>query len=363
MAIFWFVVVISVLVFVHEAGHFIFARLMKVRVLKFSLGFGPKIIGKKIGDTEYVISAIPLGGYVKMFGEESGEQLEKQDRQHAFNYKPVWQRAVVIFAGPAFNFILAYLIFFGMLAHGLTINIPTMQAILPTIDKIDPNSPADDAGLKKGDVVVAIDEQDIFIWMEMTSIIADSPEKELTMIVERDQEKIEIRITPKAVEVEDVKGEIHTIGRIGVMKQDVIRSVGDDRLNAPIDAAISIYYWSKLIVESVAKLITGDIPAKHIGGPILIGQMSGEAAAIGSVALLMFISIISINLAILNLLPVPILDGGHLVFLSIEAIKGKPLSEKMVGAAHYVGMMLLLALMVFAVYNDILRLITGTLMP
>lgn len=357
MAIFWFIIVVGILVFVHEVGHFIFARLMGVRVLKFSLGFGPKLIGKKIGDTEYLVSAIPLGGYVKMLGEEHDKELNKEDRQYAFNYKPVWQRTVIIFAGPAFNFILAYLIFFGVLAQGLPINIPTMKAILPTIEKIDPNSPADDVGLLEGDVVIAINEQNISTWMEMTSIISDSPEKELVMIVKRGQKELEFKIIPKAVEIQDVRGEMHTIGRIGIIKQNVIKSVGGNKLNAPVDAVLSIYYWSRIVVESVVKLITGEISAKHIGGPILIGQMSGEAAAAGSMALLMFISIISINLAILNLLPIPVLDGGHLMFLSIEAIRGKPLSEKMIGAAHHVGMMMLLALMIFAVYNDILRLV------
>jgi regulator of sigma E protease len=363
MTVFWFIVVIGILVFVHEVGHFIFARLMNVRVLKFSLGFGPKLLGKKIGDTEYLISAIPLGGYVKMLGEEPGEELKEENKPYAYNYKPVWQRALIVFAGSVFNFLLAYIIFMGVLAQGLPINIPTVKGIMPVLEDIEPDSPAEKAGLKKGDIVTAVDGHDVSTWMDMTAIIMKSPGKELTMKVKRGTEEIGVKIIPRIVEVKDTKGEVHKIGRIGVIRQSAIKTVTGGLLNAPVNAVKAVYYWSSVIVESIVKLIKGEVSAQNIGGPILIGKMSGEAASFGALAFLMFISIISINLAVLNLLPIPILDGGHLLFLGIEAIRKKPLSEKAIMIAHRIGLAVIITLMVFAMYNDIFRLISGKPLP
>jgi len=363
MAFFWFIVVVGILVFVHELGHFLFAKKLGVRVLKFSLGFGPKLIGRKYGDTEYLISAVPLGGYVKMLGEEPGEELKEEDKPYAYNYQSVWKRALIVFAGPAFNFLLAYIIFLAVLISGLPINIPTMKAVMPVLERIEPKSPAENAGLKDGDIVTAIDGHAISVWQEMTGIIMKSPDKELVMKVRRGAENIEVKVTPKTSEVKDDEGKIHKIGRIGVSKQGGVKTVAGNNLSAPVNALKAVYYWSCMVGESVAMLISGQVSIKHLGGPIMIGKMSGDAAAVGALAFFMFISIISVNLAILNLLPIPVLDGGHLMFLTIEAVRRKPLSENMIIIAHKIGMAFIIVLMTLAIYNDIMRFITGETIP
>ena len=358
MTIVWAVVLFGLLIFFHELGHFIVSKLVGVKVLKFSLGFGPRIIGKKIGDTEYLLSAIPLGGYVKPLGEELGEEIKEEDKARAFNYQPVWKRAAIVIAGPVFNLVLAFLIFTVFLGLKLPIAIPDLDSITTTIENVMEDSPAMAAGLRKNDTIVSINGSSVGDWSEMAGIFSKNPGKELKVTVKRDGALIDINITPESVKVEDETGKEIIIGRIGISKKmnaTVIESSGI--LDAPLKGVEAVYRWCVLTIEVVVKLFTGGVSAKQIGGPILIVDAAAKAAEVGAFTYFNFIAIISINLAILNLLPVPVLDGGHVMFLSIEALRGKPLSEKVLLIANKVGMALLLLLITFVFYNDTIRIV------
>ncbi len=358
MTFFWAIVLFGLLIFFHELGHFIFAKLVGVKVLKFSLGFGPKIVGKKIGETEYLISAIPLGGYVKPLGEEIGEELKEEEKPRAFNYQPVWKRIAIVVAGPIFNLVLAFIIFVVFLSLKLPIAIPNLDSITTTVETVMEGSPAMEAGLKKDDTIVSIDGVPVRDWNEMAGVFSENPGKELSLTIKRDDTLINVRITPEPTKVKNEKGEEIVIGRIGVSKKLDAKVIQSTRiLDAPLKSIEAVYGWCVLTLEVVIKLLTGAVSAKQIGGPILIVDAAAKAASVGAFTYFNFIAIISINLAILNLLPVPVLDGGHIMFLSIEALRGKPLSDKVMIVANKIGMALLLFLIAFVFYNDIVRVI------
>lgn len=356
MTFFWAIVLLGVLIFVHELGHFIFAKLMKVRVLKFSLGFGPKVIGRKIGDTEYLISAFPLGGYVKLFGEEQGEELKEEEKAFAFNLQPVRKRFVILFSGPLFNMFFSVVLFIFIFANG----IPTLY---PDVGGVIENSPSLHAGIQKEDRIIEINGVRINQWDEMTGIIHKSPGKSLDLKIKRDEGIIDFKIVPERKIVKDIFGEEKEIGLIG------IKPLGDTFIkkynvfDAVKNGFIKTYEVSALTIISVIKLIQRVIPAETIGGPILIVQMAGEQASQGVLNFFTFMAIISVNLGILNLLPIPVLDGGHIMFLGIEAIRRKPLGERTMMIAQRIGFAVIITLMVFALYNDIMRLLTGKSLP
>jgi regulator of sigma E protease len=350
------IVLLGVLIFVHELGHFLFAKLMKVKVLKFSLGFGPKVVGRKYGDTEYQISAVPLGGYVKMLGEEPGEELPEAEKPWAYNHQPVLKRFLIVFSGPIFNILFAALLFVVIFASG----VPTLY---PDVGEVMEDSPALRAGLMKGDRIVEIDGRLVTEWSEMTGIIHQSAGRSLDFVVRRGGKEIALTITPEKKTVSDIFGEKREIGLIG------IKPSGDSFTRRyPVPEALSMgvsrtVEVSVLTVVAIVKLIQRIIPAETIGGPILIVQMAGEQASQGALNFFMFMAIISINLGIINLLPIPVLDGGHVLFLAIEAVRRKPLSERTMAIAQRVGLAFILTVMAFALYNDIVRIITGRGMP
>ncbi|MBI4687738.1 MAG: RIP metalloprotease RseP [Nitrospirae bacterium] len=346
------IVLLGVLIFVHELGHFIFAKLSGVRVLKFSLGFGPKIIGKKVGDTEYLLSAVPLGGYVKMLGEEAGEELKEEDKKWAYNYQPVGKRLGIVFAGPAFNLIFAVVLFAFIFSVG-------MPVLVPHIGEVLKDSPAQKAGLLKGDEIIGINSADIKRWDELTDVIHNSPGKEVTLKIKRGENVFTLQIVPERKKSPNIFGEEKEVGLIGIAPSGKTFIKKEPAHNAIADAFKKTYEIIVLTILGIIKLIQRVIPAKTIGGPILILQMAGKQASAGFLDFFVFMALISINLGILNLLPIPILDGGHILFLSIEALRGKPLKEKTMMIAQRVGMALIILLMTFALYNDILRLITG----
>ncbi|HDH01652.1 MAG TPA: PDZ domain-containing protein, partial [Nitrospirae bacterium] len=208
----------GILIFVHELGHFLVAKFAGVKVLKFSLGFGPKVIGKQIGETEYMISAVPLGGYVKMLGEEAGEELDEADKERAFNQQSVTKRILIVLAGPVFNIFLTYIIFTAVLSTGLPVNVPVLSNILPVIDEVQEGYPASEAGLKAGDVIVKIDNKRIDTWFDMVNIVVKNPGKKLDFVVKRDGKLLKLRIIPQSVEEVDPGGNKVVIGRIGVKK-------------------------------------------------------------------------------------------------------------------------------------------------
>lgn len=358
MSIIWAVVFFGLLIFFHELGHFIVSKLLNVKVLKFSLGFGPKVIGKKIGETEYLISAVPLGGYVKPLGEEPGEEIPEEDRPRSFPAQPVWKRASIVIAGPLFNIVLAYLIFLSFLIVDLPVAIPELDSMTASIESVTDDSPAKRAGLQKDDTIIAIDGRSVMDWGEMAEIFSKSPGKELLLKVRRGEEFLDFRITPEAVKAKDEKGEEIEVGRIGISKKiDATVIQRGSIFAAPFRALEAVWRWCVLTVDVVIRLLTGSVSAKQVGGPIMIVDAASKAAAVGAFTYFNFIAIISINLAILNLLPVPVLDGGHIMFFLFEAVRGKPLSEKVLLVANRVGMSLLFLLVALVFYNDIMRIV------
>lgn len=344
-----FIVVLGVLIFFHELGHFLCARAFGVGVEKFSLGFGPKLAAKTVGRTEYRISAIPLGGYVKLVGESPDAEIDPEDIDASFSDKHVFKRMLIVASGPLFNFFLALVIFFGIFSMA---GVIVME---PVFGEIRAESPAEKAGLTAGDRVVAVDGVPIETWTEMAEKITVGSGAALWLTVDRNGEIFDVRITPEKMPMENLFGE--TVDRY-VIGVTAAGEVVTKRLNpaaAMVESIHRTYMITELTIVSVAKLIKGSIPADNLGGPILIAQMAGEQVRQGFINLLFFIAVVSINLGILNLLPVPVLDGGHLLFFTIEAVRGKPLSIPIREKAQQVGLFLLMMLMIFVFYNDIMR--------
>jgi len=352
--LFSFILVLGLLIFVHELGHFLFAKLFGVRVLKFSLGFGPKLVGKVIGETEYVISAFPLGGFVKMFGENPDEQeITAEDRKGSFAHKPVWQRFMVVLAGPVFNLLFSIVLFFLVFTF---VGIPT-SGDTTQIGKVNENSPAAAAGMQAGDVIVRIDDRTTIGWIDVLEAVKNSAGEPISVDVEREGERLTLEIVPAIDAVKNVFGEeVEKRYMIGIMKADELSYEKSTLLGAMQSACRQTWMYITLTVMGFVKIIQQVVPASEIGGPILIAQIAGEQMKAGWLNLIYFMSLLSVNLGILNLLPIPVLDGGHLVFLTIEGVRRKPLNERAQIIAQQVGIGLLATLMIFVFYNDIVRL-------
>lgn len=343
------IIVLGILVFVHELGHFSLAKRLGVGVLTFSLGFGPRLIGRKMGETQYQISAVPLGGFVKLIGENPEEEVKEEDRHRSFSAQPIWKRTLIISAGPFFNFFLAVVLF-------STINLFGIPFFPSKIGDVSPGLPAEKAGLKKGDVVLSVDGENVSKWDDLSKIIRNSKGKNLTIKVKRNSETLEMNVTPQSSQVKNLFGEEVGIFMIGITPSDevVVEKVG------PFEAVGSGLFqtWQgiKLTVIGIVKLIQRVIPAKTIGGPILIAQLAGEQAKRGLLSFALFMAILSINLGVINLFPIPILDGGHFLFLGLEAILRRPISIKKMEMAQQIGLIFIILLMLFAFYNDLIRI-------
>jgi regulator of sigma E protease len=356
MTLFYAIILLGILIFVHELGHFLFAKLMKVKVLKFSLGFGPKIMGKKYGDTEYLISAFPLGGYVKMLGEDQESEISEDERARAYSFQPVWKRLLIVLSGPVFNLFFAAFIFIFVFLAG----VPSLS---PEVGEIMADTPAARAGLAKGDSIVEINGTPVKRWDEMTAIVHKSAGIKLNFKIKRDGGITTLDITPEKKTAPNIFGENKEVGLIGIRPSGNTFIEKKAMPDAFVHGIIRTWEISVLTIVSIIKLVQRIIPADTIGGPILIFQMAGQQAAQGPLSFFVFMAIISINLGVLNLLPIPVLDGGHILFLGIEAVRRKPVNEKFIMVAQRVGLALLITLMVFAFYNDIMRLITGKTFP
>ncbi len=352
--LFSFILVLGLLIFVHELGHFLLAKLFGVRVLKFSLGFGPKLAGKVIGETEYVISALPLGGFVKMFGENPDEQdVPEADRKVSFAHKPVWQRFFIVLAGPVFNLLFAVVLFFLVFFF---VGVPT-PVDSTRIGKVNDNSPAAAAGLQKDDEILRINGREMLGWQDVLEAVKDSAGSSLSVVVQRGEEQFTTEVKPAIDAVKNVFGEeVEQRYMIGIMKADDITWESSGLLASLKNACLQTWMYIDLTVTGFVKIIQQVVPASEIGGPILIAQIAGEQMKAGWLNLIYFMSLLSVNLGILNLLPIPVLDGGHLVFLSLEGLRRKPLTERSQIIAQQVGIGLLGTLMIFVFYNDIVRL-------
>ncbi|MHB8791352.1 MAG: RIP metalloprotease RseP [Desulfobulbaceae bacterium] len=350
-----FIVVLGILVFVHEFGHFLFAKLFGVKVLKFSLGFGNKVVGRKWGETEYLISAFPLGGYVKMFGEVQGEgEITEEEKPRSFSHKPVWQRFGIVAGGPVFNLLFAVVLFFGMFFFaGLPEPVDTT-----VIGQIGPASAAEKAGIKPGDRVLSINGKETASWEQVSEFIRESGGREVELLLERDGEQLTIKAVPAMDKIKNLFGE--EVGErymLGITRKDGV-AYKETTLPEALEAAF-IQTWNLiyLTIMGIVKIIERVIPASELGGPIRIAELAGQQLEAGWLNLLYFMGLLSVNLGVLNLLPIPVLDGGHLVFLTIEGIRRRPLSNWAMEASQKVGIFLLASLMIFVFYNDILRLV------
>ncbi len=344
-----FIIVLGVLIFFHELGHFLAARLFGVGVTKFSLGFGPRLFGKTIGITDYRLSLIPLGGYVKMIGEEPDTEIDPADIPLSFTHKHVLKRICIVAAGPLFNFLLAILIFYCFF------QIYGTHTLKPIIGEVQENSPAQTGTLQKGDLIVAINDESVNSWDTMAQMISDSKGQPLRLSVLRNEKNIILTLTPTLKPDKNIFGEEIERYVIGIFPSGDVITQKLNPIQAFSESLLHTYNVSKLMVIGIAKLLKGNISADNLGGPIMIAQMAGDQAKEGIGNLIYFIAFISINLAILNFLPIPVLDGGHLLFFVIEALRGRPVSIKIRELAQQGGMFVLLLLMLFVFYNDIMR--------
>ncbi len=352
-----FILVLGILIFVHEFGHFIVAKAFNVKVTKFSLGFGPKMFGKTWGETEYLVSALPLGGYVKMVGELGNDEISDEDAPRAFANKPVWQRFLVVFAGPFSN------LFFTFILFSIIFTIVGLPILKPTtmIGKVQENGAGAAAGLMAGDQFVRINHQEINDWAEVYHVVTNSNGTPLQITVLRGEDELSLTGKAEEIDLKNEFGEVTGKGyRLGI-ERDMSAMEFED---ASIFQAILAGYeqtWdmTRKTVIGIGKMVQRVIPASEIGGPILIAQLAGKQMEAGWLQFCYFMGFLSVNLGILNLLPVPVLDGGHLVFFSLEAVRRKPLTAQAMEKLQMIGLALLVSLMVFAFYNDIIRMLSS----
>jgi regulator of sigma E protease len=355
-----FVIVLGLLIFVHEFGHFIWAKFFGVKVLKFSLGFGPKLFSKQYGETEYLVSAFPLGGYVKMFGESPGELAEEKlspaELKRSFATRPVWQRFIIVAGGPVFNLIFAMFLFTCIvLVAGLPLPVDTT-----TIGGVSQDAPAAEAGLQAGDTILAINGTETKSWEDVSLLIKNSGGREVVLTLQREDQKLDVAVTPRMEVTRNIFGE--DVGErfmIGIARSEevIYEKVG---IVESVKSGINqTWTWIYLTIMGLVKIIQKVVPASELGGPILIAKIAGERMEAGWINFLYFMGVLSVNLGILNLLPIPILDGGHLVFFSVEAILRKPLNLRTMEILQQVGLVLLGTLMVFVFYNDLVRVFSG----
>lgn len=410
-----FIIVFGSIVFFHELGHFIFAKRSGILVREFAIGFGPKILGINKGETLYTIRLLPMGGYVRMAGDDADVvelqpgyrigmllndqnevakivlnqnkqlpdmlflEVEKADLQkklwiegydedeklvryniarnavieqngselmiapydRQFNSKSVGKRAMTIFAGPLFNFILAIIVF---IVIAFMAGVPTYEPVLAGVVK---DSPAAAAGLEKGDYVTAIDGKSIETWQELSTAIQNNPNKELTLDIKRDDGHEKVKVTPSEKKIDG-----QTIGQIGVQYQSPVEK---SPLKALAFGFTETYHWTIKIFTILGALITGGFTIDALSGPVGIYKATEEVAKYGAINIMNWAAVLSINLGIMNLLPLPALDGGRLLFFGFEAVRGKPVDRQKEGMVHFVGIVLLMILMIAVTWNDIQR--------
>jgi regulator of sigma E protease len=354
-----FILVLSVLVFVHELGHYLVARWNKVRIEVFSIGFGPEVFGfhDRTG-TRWKFSILPLGGYVRMFGDAEAASspdsqalatMSEADKAVSYHHKPVGQRAAVAAAGPAANFLFALLVLSGLY-------MIAGQSFTPAdVGTVQPGSAAERAGLLPGDVIVAIDGTDIERFEEVRQVVSMNAGRPLAMVIMRSGRQIPLTATPDTTEFKDRFGNIHRIGLLGIGRAGTeMRQLGP--FTAVWQASREITGVVTGTLTALGQMVEGSRSTEELGGPLRIAQVSSEVAQSGTYALVWFLAFLSVNLGLLNLFPIPVLDGGHLLFYAFEAARGKPLGPRAQEYGFRIGLALVLTLMVFATWNDLVQL-------
>jgi regulator of sigma E protease len=441
VAYWWFmvsgIILLGVLIFVHELGHFLVAKWLGVGVLKFSLGFGKKLVGRKWGETEYQIALIPLGGYVKLLGESSDEKVSESESSRSFAAQSVLKRTAIVLAGPVMNFVLA--LFVWPLVFMIGIQIPSYRLSEPVIGWVEPDSPAAEAGFLRGDRLISVGGTRLENWESLMTVVLTSPNEELSIEIERKDQLIFSRLVPEVdpntgaghagIEPDIPKMAIASViagkpaHEAGIEAGDIVLSIngvphqdylemlrlikenpgtelafeirrGEETLSVVVtpirnpekesgEVGISFapgflniemverrygffpalkkggqeaWRLTGLTFLVLGKLVTGKFSFRHLGGPITIVRVAGQAAEAGFTPWLQFLALLSINLAILNVLPIPVLDGGHLAFLLIESVIGKPISPEKQEMAFKIGFVLIIALMLIVTYNDLTKL-------
>jgi regulator of sigma E protease len=354
-----FLFVLTIVVFFHELGHFLVARWAGVKVLTFSLGFGPELVGfNDRHGTRWKISAIPLGGYVKFFGDDSEAstpssealaRMTEEERAASFHHKKVGPRAAIVVAGPIANFLLAIVIFTCLFTF---FGKPSTTA---RVDQVEVGSAAAAAGFQVGDVVTAIDDKAIGSFSDMQRVVSTRAGEQLSFTIKRGDSTLQLRGTPELKEVKDPFGNAHRLGVLGITRKTTVGEATTEK----VDPATALWLGVKetwFVIDQtlsyIGNVFTGRASADQIGGPIRIAQISGQVATLGLTPLLHLAAVLSISIGLLNLFPVPLLDGGHLLFYAAEALRGRPLSDRSQEYGFRFGLVLVLMLMVFAFYND-----------
>jgi regulator of sigma E protease len=358
-----FLFVLTIVVFFHELGHFLVARWAGVKVLTFSLGFGPELAGfNDRHGTRWKISAIPLGGYVKFFGDESEAstpssealaQMTAEERENSFHHKNVRARSAIVAAGPIANFILAIVIFTALFTF---FGKPSTSA---RVDGLQAGGAAATAGFQVGDVVTAINGNAIGSFTEMQRAVGTHAGEKLNFTVKRDNSTVELAATPELKEIKDTFGNVQKLGVLGITRSTTPGEAVTEKVNPAVALWLGVketWFVIDQTLSYIGNVFTGRASADQIGGPARIAQISGQVATLGLIPLFHLAAVLSISIGLLNLFPVPLLDGGHLLFYAVEAVRGRPLSERAQEMGFRIGLGLVLMLMVFATYNDILHL-------
>ena len=361
-----FLFVLTIVVFFHELGHFLVARWCGIKVLVFSIGFGPEIVGfyDRYG-TRWKIAAVPLGGYVKFFGDENAASvpdheaaaaMSEAEKAVSFVHKPVGPRAAVVAAGPIANFVLAIAIFAGVFM------VVGKQTTSARVDAVQPASAAQAAGFQPGDLVLAIDGEKIASFSDMQRIVSINAGEPLNIEVERGGVHVTLKATPQLKEFKDNFGNVHRLGVLGIsrsMAPGDIKTQKVGPLQAVVMGAQETWFVIERTLSYIGGVFAGREAADQLGGPIRIAQVSGQVASAGFVALIHLTAVLSVSIGLFNLFPIPLLDGGHLLFYGIEAARGRPLSERTQEVGFRIGLAIVVMLMIFATFNDILHLATS----
>lgn len=356
-----FVFIISVIVFIHEFGHYIVAKWAGVKIDVFSIGFGRELFGwHDRSGTRWRVSALPFGGYVKMYGDaseastplESIDVLSDEEKGKTFYYKPLYKKALIVAAGPFFNFILTTAILTGFI---YTNGMPSTE---PVIGEVKKDSAAVAAGLKEGDRILSINGNKVVFFQDIPNLIITNLGTPITLGVQRQTREFNVTLTPRMVEEDDGHGNKYTRPLIGILTHKVTF----DKVN-PIEAvgiaAKETYYRCAITIYALGQMISGERSAREISGPIGMAQISGQAVEKGWLFVFLTMANISANLGLINLFPIPMLDGGHLLYYAIEAIQGRPLAKRFQEYGFRIGMALIAMLMAFAVFNDIRKLLVS----